>query len=189
MNIQDYIGARGIPEPQEEEVRGVLKAKSLGVEGNIGPGTGPQGVKLDDIDIRGIPEPGYPNEFIATYDPEFEQVGGVPGDLDLCFNWFRGEVKRVVDGDTVDGKIFLGFNVTIEVRFRLSKVDAPEPRGAEKDAGLAAKDYLMGLLPEGQEILIEVKNKKSFDRHVVDLYVFGQNVSKLLVESSHAEVL
>ncbi len=139
--------------------------------GNVGPGPGPQGVSLDDI---------------GTYDSA-RGVGGVPGDL--CFNWFEGKVDRIIDGDTVDVIVCLGFNVTIKVRCRLSQINAPETYGVEKVAGLAARDYLMNLLPEGKEILIEVKNKKSFDRHVANLYVFGQNVGDLLIEAFHAEAL
>jgi len=49
------------------------------------------------------------------------------------------EILRVVDGDTVDLTVFLGFYVTQEIRVRLLDVDAPEIRGKEKIDGFKIK--------------------------------------------------
>lgn len=55
---------------------------------------------------------------------------------------YRGRVVKVVDGDTVDVAIDLGFRITIVQRCRLHGLNAPEMRGPTAAAGLAAKLYV-----------------------------------------------
>ena len=64
---------------------------------------------------------------------------------------YRFELDRVVDGDTIDATIDLGFGVHIKRRVRLSGINAPETRTRdpeEKAAGLKAKDRLIELLTD-----------------------------------------
>lgn len=57
---------------------------------------------------------------------------------------YRADTRRVVDGDTVDVDIDLGFNVWLRnERLRLYGIDTPELKGANKAAGLAAKNALI----------------------------------------------
>lgn len=61
------------------------------------------------------------------------------------YEYYVREVKNVVDGDTIDVVIDLGFNVLFEQRVRLAGIDTPESRTtdkAEKALGLEAKEYL-----------------------------------------------
>ena len=58
-------------------------------------------------------------------------------------------VDRVVDGDTVDAMIDLGFGVHVKKRIRLAGINAPESRTRDKQEkilGLAAKDRLIAML-------------------------------------------
>lgn len=60
---------------------------------------------------------------------------------------YRAEVVRVVDGDTIDLRVDLGFRVSREVRVRVYGVDTPEIYSVKKDsdeynAGMAAKAYV-----------------------------------------------
>ncbi len=67
------------------------------------------------------------------------------------------EVRKVVDGDTIDVLIDLGFDISLAKRIRLAGIDAPESRTrdlAEKKYGLEAKDWLSRHLAEAKEILI-----------------------------------
>ena len=68
---------------------------------------------------------------------------------------YRVEIDRVVDGDTVDVHIDLGFGVTLtNQRIRLAGIDAPETRTrdlAEKAEGLKTKAYVEKLLPVGSK--------------------------------------
>ena len=58
---------------------------------------------------------------------------------------YKITVDRVVDGDTVDVFVDLGFNVKIKERFRLYGIDAPESRTrdlSEKERGIIATKFL-----------------------------------------------
>ena len=49
---------------------------------------------------------------------------------------YRCDLDRVVDGDTMDLIVDLGFNISHKIRVRLAGFDAPEPRGDTREAGL-----------------------------------------------------
>ena len=73
-------------------------------------------------------------------------------------------IRRVVDGDTVDVDIDLGFDMWIHnERVRLFGIDTPESRTRdleEKKAGLFAKDVVLHYLPEGsKQVLRTYKDK------------------------------
>ena len=62
---------------------------------------------------------------------------------------YNATCVKVVDGDTIDADIDLGFGVKIKKRIRLSGINAPESRTrnlVEKKLGLAAKDKLIEML-------------------------------------------
>ena len=62
---------------------------------------------------------------------------------------YKIEVDRVVDGDTIDAIIDLGFDVSVKKRIRFMGINTPESRTRdleEKARGLAAKDRLKNLL-------------------------------------------
>jgi len=83
---------------------------------------------------------------------------------------YNCKIVRVVDGDTVDVDIDLGFNHWIhDERIRLFGVDCPECRSRdpeEKAAGLAAKDYVKGLLHDGGTYTLTTKEKGKFGRYL-----------------------
>ena len=77
---------------------------------------------------------------------------------------YRCKIRRVVDGDTVDVDIDLGFGMWIHnERIRLYGVDTPESRTRdleEKKYGLLAKSFVLSYLPEGSyQTLVTVKDK------------------------------
>lgn len=58
---------------------------------------------------------------------------------------YKASVDRVVDGDTIDVTLDLGFDIQMKGRVRFAGVNAPESRtkdAVEKQAGLAAKRYV-----------------------------------------------
>lgn len=67
-------------------------------------------------------------------------------------------VNKILDGDTVDLSIDLGFNLIKTDRYRLAKYDAPEtfrPKTeAERQAGLKVKEYLTSLIEQYKNNLI-----------------------------------
>ena len=59
--------------------------------------------------------------------------------------WYLAEVKKVIDGDTLDISVDLGFNIYTNIRVRLFGLNTPETRSAdieEKKLGLVAKEYV-----------------------------------------------
>ena len=81
---------------------------------------------------------------------------------------YRVEVVKVVDGDTVDVNIDLGFGVWLKKqRIRLFGIDAPESRTRdldEKRYGLMAKDYLKDRLADGAILKTRLDKKGKYGR-------------------------
>jgi len=111
---------------------------------------------------------------------------------------YRCTITRVVDGDTVDANVDLGFNLFTHDRIRLMGIDTPESRTRnlkEKALGLAAKARLKEILasaPKGKrgkrQVFLETtkKGKGKFGRILGTLHVNDQNVNELLVSENHA---
>lgn len=73
------------------------------------------------------------------------------------------EVVRVIDGDTVELVIDLGFSTFVKEKIRLRSIDAPEIRGPEKEMGVQSKEHLYDLLHshDVETLYVEtVKDKK-----------------------------
>jgi micrococcal nuclease len=83
---------------------------------------------------------------------------------------YRCKIVRVIDGDSILVDIDLGFNHWIhDESIRLFGVDCPECRSRDKDekaAGLAAKDYVKGLLHDGGTYTLTTKEKGKFGRYL-----------------------
>tara|TARA_B100000900_G_scaffold415740_2_gene446940 strand:+ start:3373 stop:3804 length:432 start_codon:yes stop_codon:yes gene_type:complete len=110
---------------------------------------------------------------------------------------YRATINRVVDGDTVDIDIDLGFGIWMkDERVRVMGIDTPESRTSdkvEKVFGLAAKDRLKELIPEGsiQVLKTEVDRdgedaKGKFGRILGDFIVDGVRITDTLVNEGHA---
>ena len=107
---------------------------------------------------------------------------------------YKARLIRVIDGDTVDAEIDLGFDVFVRQRIRLYGINTPESRTTdlvEKEKGLAAKQRLIELLP--REFVVEtILNKRGkYGRVLGILKVAGEdetltNINDLLVEEGHA---
>ncbi len=77
------------------------------------------------------------------------------------------EIVRVVDGDTVDVSIDLGFDLTKLERVRLAGIDTPESRTkdlAEKHMGYEAKAYLTELLDAADDLIVKTEKDGKFGR-------------------------
>lgn len=99
---------------------------------------------------------------------------------------YYATLVRVVDGDTVDLDVDLGFHIKIRERFRLTGIDAPEPRGATRVEGRAATAALKRLL-EGRQITVTSEKQGSFRRWLGSLMADDIDVSAWLVGQGHAE--
>lgn len=106
---------------------------------------------------------------------------------------YRAEIVRVVDGDTVDINIDLGFGVWLnDERVRLAGVDTPESRTSdkvEKLFGKAAGRYVEERLPVGSmQVLVTKKydSKGKFGRILGDFALGGSSICEQLIESGNA---
>ena len=104
---------------------------------------------------------------------------------------YKATIRRVVDGDTVDVTLDLGFDILYNNRIRLLGIDAPESRTRdleEKVLGLAAKDRVKELCPVGSTVILRTTKdgKGKFGRILGEIFVEEQSVNKLLVEEGHA---
>lgn len=108
---------------------------------------------------------------------------------------YRVKVLRVVDGDTVDVDIDLGFGVWIHnERVRIMGIDTPESRtrdSVEKLFGLAAKTRLGELLGETAILKTQINKdgedmKGKFGRVLGDFVVDDQMATDILIEEGHA---
>tara|TARA_R110002012_G_scaffold108185_7_gene250667 strand:+ start:172 stop:516 length:345 start_codon:yes stop_codon:yes gene_type:complete len=101
---------------------------------------------------------------------------------------YKAKLDRVVDGDTVDAHIDLGFDITIHKRIRLAGIDTPESRTRdleEKKRGLASKDKLVELLGDG-DFVLESKEVGKYGRVLGTLLVDNININDTLVEEGFA---
>jgi micrococcal nuclease len=109
---------------------------------------------------------------------------------------YNVKITKVVDGDTVDVDIDLGFGMVYKKqRVRLMGIDTPESRTrdlVEKLFGKAAKAHLIGLLEE-QDVSLISHDKGKFGRILGELFVtaedgYRRSVNQRMVDDSHAVV-
>jgi micrococcal nuclease len=101
---------------------------------------------------------------------------------------YKINVTRVIDGDTIDCLIDLGFKISIKSRIRLAGIDTPESRTSNKEEkvyGLEAKERLECLLNESEVKLISHGLGK-FGRVLGTLYVDDIDVNQRLIDEGFA---
>lgn len=104
------------------------------------------------------------------------------------------KVHKVVDGDTIDVDIDLGFNVSFFQRVRLAGIDTPESRTAdkyEKELGLEVKKKLSEYLSNAKNVVIRTEKPDSTEKYgriLGWLYIDGaeQSVNETLIASGYA---
>ena len=122
---------------------------------------------------------------------------------------YRANIVRVVDGDTVDVDIDLGFGVWLhKQRIRLYGIDSPESRTRdldEKKYGLMAKEFLKEQLKDGAVLKTRLDGKGKYGRILgefitiketeagidangspVDSIKYRHNVNEYMIERHHA---
>jgi micrococcal nuclease len=93
------------------------------------------------------------------------------------------QITKVIDGDTIDADIDLGFDISLTKRIRLAGVDTPESRTAdanEKKYGLEAKEWLKHKVENAGHILIKTElpdSTEKYGRIIGHLFVNDQEHS------------
>lgn len=104
------------------------------------------------------------------------------------------KVTGIIDGDTIDVDIDLGFNVSFSQRVRLAGIDTPESRTTdkfEKSLGLEAKEYLKSKLKDAKTVVIKTEKPDSSEKYgriLGWLYVDGDTISinDYMIEDGYA---
>lgn len=101
-------------------------------------------------------------------------------------------VLKVVDGDTVDVLVDLGFDIYVEKRIRLSGINTPEIRTRnkiEKKKGLAAKKRVEEWCELDKECSLILKSKGvgKYGRVIGEIYKNGASINNILLGEGHAK--
>ena len=111
---------------------------------------------------------------------------------------YKIKLDRVIDGDTIDANIDLGFDISVKKRIRFMGINTPESRTRdleEKARGLAAKDRVKQLLEGCNTIQLTSHGVGKYGRCLGELFVDmvdGQekltleSINELLIKEGHA---
>ena len=106
---------------------------------------------------------------------------------------YKAIITKVIDGDTVDVDIDLGFEVWLRnQRIRLYGIDTPESRTSdkvEKVFGNLAKSKILEFCPVGSSIILQTKTDDSrgkYGRILGELIVDGVNVNQYMIDNNYA---
>jgi len=110
------------------------------------------------------------------------------------FEYYVKSVNKVVDGDTIDVVIDLGFDISFTSRVRLAGIDTPESRTkdlAEKALGLESKKYLADRIRAAKNVVIrteKINSSEKFGRILGWLYLDGESnsVNHEMIEKGYA---
>jgi micrococcal nuclease len=110
------------------------------------------------------------------------------------FEYYVKKVTKVVDGDTIDVDIDLGFDISFSSRVRLAGIDTPESRTSdkfEKSLGLEAKAYLKHAIDAAQKVVIKTEKMDSSEKYGRILgWVFldgsEKSLNEMMIEDGYA---
>ena len=101
---------------------------------------------------------------------------------------YKVKIRRIVDGDTIDVDIDLGFNMILsKQRIRLYGIDTPESRTRDKEEkfyGKLSAKFLKEQCKNSSEIFLKtyLDKKGKFGRILGELIVEGVNINKMMIE-------
>ena len=107
---------------------------------------------------------------------------------------YKAKLVRVIDGDTIDCIIDLGFNVRLKERIRFKGIDTPEVRTRdleEKKLGFAAKERVEEAFQDSDEFTIITEiNKGKYGRTLGTIMLPDRKISlnQMLLDEGHAKV-
>jgi len=84
------------------------------------------------------------------------------------FEYYVKKVSKIVDGDTIDVDIDLGFDISFSSRVRLAGIDTPESRTSdklEKSLGLESKAYLKNAIEAAKTVVIKTEKMDSSEKY------------------------
>ena len=102
--------------------------------------------------------------------------------------FYKAYVEKVYDGDTVTCTIDCGFNLSMKTqKIRLYGINTPELRGAEKKAGIVARDQLRSKILHKNVLIKTFKDKKGkYGRYLGTIFFENVNMNEWLVANGYA---
>ena len=121
-------------------------------------------------------------------------VGTTYNGGEKMFEYYVKRVTKVVDGDTIDVDIDLGFDISFSSRVRLAGIDTPESRTAdkaEKALGLEAKAYLKHSIDQAKTVVIKtekIDSSEKYGRILGWVFLDGSetSINQKMIEVGHA---
>ena len=105
---------------------------------------------------------------------------------------YNATVVKIIDGDTVDALVDVGFSIMTKKRIRFRGINTPESRTRDKEEkvrGLAAKDRVVELLSENDnKFVLKSHGVGKYGRCLGELFVDGheESINQVLVNEGHA---
>lgn len=101
---------------------------------------------------------------------------------------YKAKVTHLVDGDTMDCDIDLGFYMQARIRVRFARIDAPETYGKLKeDAGIITREFVRDQLDACKwEVKISTDKTGKFGRWIAEIWCGDENLNDLLVKNGLA---
>ncbi len=105
------------------------------------------------------------------------------------FYQYQANIVDVHDGDTVRADIDLGFNIWRHNEpLRLNGIDAPELRGASKDAGILARDALREKVLGKHVTICTIKDRQEkYGRYLANIYVDDELINDWMISQGFAK--
>lgn len=106
---------------------------------------------------------------------------------------YTAEIVRVIDGDTLEVELSLGFHIKLRETVRVYGINCPETRSKdliETAAGFAAKDFALNLLTgTGRDVTLKtVKSNEKFGRYLATVTLCdGSDFGTLMIQHGHAK--
>jgi len=97
---------------------------------------------------------------------------------------YNATVIKVVDGDTVDVLLDLGFDVKTQQRLRLARIDAPSIKTTE---GKNTKAFVQALFDKNPNVLVKTKKTDKYGRYLAEVETIDGNLSDLLLTAKDAQ--
>jgi endonuclease YncB( thermonuclease family) len=108
--------------------------------------------------------------------------------------YYKANITAVYDGDTCTADIDLGLHTIRKgEKIRLSRINAPEVRGVQRQQGLISRDFIRNLILDKEVLIQTLKDKKGkYGRFLGEIWLINEdgslsNVNDLMVSSDFAE--
>ena len=103
---------------------------------------------------------------------------------------YNAKCTRVVDGDTIDAQIDLGFDVHKKIRIRMVGINTPESRTRdleEKERGLAAKSFVVEMFKKrNNSFILHSQGVGKYGRCLGVIFLGESKLQDILLEEGHA---